>query len=202
VVLTEEHASRYVCKYDVLSVLSFQECTYIHTYIYTHIQDLSQYPEELEYLWLLCSFVAPAGAERMEVTEHGVVRIVPVRVNSNLSARTLDQIVASKKQTHMTAFCFALQEIRRDIFSMWPEEDPWMGSKAERRLTMNMISLILYECKQVLERHGGIEATEFASDETFRHLVTEMLDVKTMAKSKVKLCPSAAVDCLKKQAAL
>jgi hypothetical protein len=64
------------------------------------IKELSQYPGEVEYLWVPCSFVAPDGPERMEVTEHhGVVRIVPVRVNSNLTTQTLEQIINSKKHT-------------------------------------------------------------------------------------------------------
>jgi hypothetical protein len=59
----------------------------------------------------------------MEVTEkHGVVRIVPVRVNSNLTARTLEQMVSSKKHMHMAAFRFMLQELRRDLFAMCENE--------------------------------------------------------------------------------
>jgi hypothetical protein len=81
-------------------------------FIYIHTQDLSQYPHEVEYLWVPCSFIAPApgSAERMEVTEkRGVVRIVPVHVSSNQSARTMEQMLASKKQTHMAAFRYAFR---------------------------------------------------------------------------------------------
>ncbi len=116
--------------------------TYIHTYthtqhlcilacvcIYTHnqyTQELSQYPHEVEYLWVPCSFVAPAPgrAERMEVTEHGVVRIVPVHVNSNQSACTLEQMLASKKHTHLAAFRYGLQELQRDLAHTCSELGP------------------------------------------------------------------------------
>jgi hypothetical protein len=82
------------------------------------IKDFSQYPHEVEYLWVPCSFVAPAPgrAERLEVTEeHGVVSIVPVQVNSNLSPPTLEQMLASKKQTHIAAFRYSFQELQRDM---------------------------------------------------------------------------------------
>jgi hypothetical protein len=91
----------------------------------------------------------------MEVTEkHGVVRIVPVRVNSNLNSRTLDQIIASKKQTHMAAFQFALQELHRDLSHTWHEEGLWrLESKGANCST---VDVILDECKQVLERHKQV----------------------------------------------
>jgi ankyrin repeat protein len=142
------------------------------------IKELSQYPGELEYLWVPCSFVAPGGPERMEVTEHhGVVRIVPVRVNSNLTAHTLEQIVSTKKQTHVAAFKYAIQEVERDLSHMASKE--WWCDY--------LLQPILSECKEVLKRHGNIEAKEYAKDDVFQQLVTEMLDVKTMAKSKMRL---------------
>ena len=142
------------------------------------IKELSQYPEEVEYLWVPCSFVAPDGPERMEVTEHdGVVRVVPVRVNSNLTAGTLDQILGSKKQTHLAAFRYAIQEVERDLSRMAGQE--WWHN--------HLLEKILPECKKVLYMHGKIEAREFAKDEVFRRLVTEMLDVQMMAKSKMRL---------------
>jgi hypothetical protein len=58
------------------------------------VAQLSQYPAEAEYLWAPRSFVAPAGPERREVdARHGVVRILPVRVNSNVSAPTAWKLI-------------------------------------------------------------------------------------------------------------
>ena len=48
------------------------------------IRDLSQYPGEVEYLWLPLSFLAPAGPAYYEATEDGLVLVVPLRVNANL----------------------------------------------------------------------------------------------------------------------
>jgi ankyrin repeat protein len=171
-------------------------CTFINTDI-LHAQDLSQYPHEVEYLWVPCSFVAPApgSAERMEVTEkHGVVRIVPVHVNSNQTARTLEQMLASKKQTHLAAFRFGLQELQRDLSSTSNELGParyatdfFKESGGKVYTCEGFVENIMSECKQRLHKHEKLVAGVFAEDETFRSLVTEMLDVKTMAKSKFRL---------------
>jgi hypothetical protein len=166
----------------------------IHTYIHTYIQDFSQYPQEVEYLWVPCSFVAPAGSERKEVTKKGVVRIVPVKVSSNLTARTLDEMLVSKKYMHLAAYRYALQELQYDLSQMCKvhgarrlESDMYKTFRGTKYTCEDLIDSILKECRERLEVHDLIEADRYANDETFRRLVTEMLDVKTMAKSKIWL---------------
>jgi hypothetical protein len=166
-------------------------------YFHMYTQDLSQYPHEVEYSWVPCSFVAPApgGAERMEVTEkHGVIRIVPVQVNSNQSAHTLEQMLASKKQTHVAAFRYGLQELQRDLSRTANELGPSRYATKFFKKFQNKVSTceslfesIMAECVQRFQKHKEMEADQFARDETFCSLVTEMLDVKTMAKSKFRL---------------
>jgi hypothetical protein len=53
------------------------------------IQEFSQYPGEVEYLWVPCSFVEPYGTQYVEVTPDGVARVVRVRINANLKASTI-----------------------------------------------------------------------------------------------------------------
>ena len=43
------------------------------------IRDFSQYPDEDEYLFVPLCFVAPAGPQRMEVTDKSALHITPVR---------------------------------------------------------------------------------------------------------------------------
>ena len=68
------------------------------------IKELSQYPREEEHLWVPCSFLEPAGNRVLQVTPEGAVALVPVRVNVNLKARTVEEIVGQKRQLHITAF--------------------------------------------------------------------------------------------------
>jgi hypothetical protein len=154
------------------------------------IEAFSQYPKEREYLWVPCSFAAPDGADRMEVTEFGVVRVVPVKVNSNLTALTLEQMLAYKKQSHLAAFLYILQELQRDLSRTCQE----MGAA---RLAMDvqgkefkcelLVENILEQCRKMFEAHKETKEDVFTNDEAFRGLVNEMLDVKTMAKSKLQL---------------
>ena len=158
------------------------------------IKDFSQYPQEVEYLWLPCSFVAPDGTERMEFTPHGVVRIVPVRVNSNFTTPTLEQMVASKKLMHIAAFQYLLQELQRDLFSIIQEhgddrleKDFYRQFRGKHFTCEGLLQNIMGQCQLRLKAHKEVEVNRFADDNTFRRLVTEMLDVKTMAKSKLNL---------------
>jgi hypothetical protein len=162
------------------------------------IRDLSQYPHEVEFLWVPCSFVAPVPgiSETIEVTEeYGVVCIAHVEVNSNQSVRTLEHLLASKKQTHMAAFRYCLQELQRDLVKECEERggplkyaaDPYKRFRGKEYTCESLIENIMAECKLKFEKHDQLGAEDFAEDETFRSLVTEMLNVRTMAMSKLRL---------------
>ena len=47
-----------------------------------------QYPDEMEYLYVPCSFLEQHGARAVEATPAGVVELIPVRVNANLKTKT------------------------------------------------------------------------------------------------------------------
>jgi Mn-containing catalase len=118
-----------------------------------------------------------------------VVRIVPVRVNSNLTARTLDQILGSKKQAHMSAFRYALQEIQRDLLRITgvQSHDQAQVNSHEVNNQTSVFSELYTKCQEVFSKHESTEAEDFAKDNKFVELVTEMLDVKTMANAKMRL---------------
>ncbi len=165
------------------------------------IMEFSQYQQEVEYLWVPCSFVAPSGLERMEIVrdkEGGVrvIRIICVEVNRNVTALTLDEMKAYKKKTHIAAFRYLLQELKRDLDQICQEMCAAMRLESERfqsdghkrfYTVGRLVEQILYQGKRRLETHGRTSSDAFAKDETFRRMVTEMLDTKTMAKSKLKL---------------
>ena len=44
-----------------------------------------QYPGEIEYLWVPCSFLQQSGPRYFEVTDQGAVVLVPVRASSPLA---------------------------------------------------------------------------------------------------------------------
>ena len=75
-----------------------------------------QYPGEVEYLWVPCSFLQQSGPRYVEVTSQGAVVLVPVRINSNLKAMTVEELLGQKKSMHVTAFRhFVCDELPHDL---------------------------------------------------------------------------------------
>ena len=79
------------------------------------VRDFSQYATEMEYLFAPCSFVEPEGAESLEVTGAGVVRVIPVRVRANASSTTVEELENSKKSLHMSAFKYLIHEVEMQL---------------------------------------------------------------------------------------
>jgi hypothetical protein len=69
----------------------------------------------VEYLWVPCSFLQPQGAQYLEVTADGVAAVVPVRINSNLKAATVEDLVGQKRAGHLSAFACLRDELRGDL---------------------------------------------------------------------------------------
>jgi hypothetical protein len=158
------------------------------------IRDLSQYPREVEYLWGPCSFVAPDGEARLEVSPFGVVKLVPVRVNANLSARTVEELVGQKKRTHLACFRYLLAEVRGALRRH--AEEKGAEDRLKKDTTRNqggehtveeLLGNIAAQCEERMAKHARLEPEAFAQDEAFRRLVTEMLDTRRWAVSKLRL---------------
>ena len=86
------------------------------------IREFSQYPAEMEYLWVPCSFLQPDASADDDGTSvrlleggAGGVSLVRVRVNGNLKAQTMDEIVESKKLAHLASFRHVLEEIEQEL---------------------------------------------------------------------------------------
>ena len=159
------------------------------------ISFFSQYPQEAEYLWLPCSFMAPYGHVRLETAAAGVVRVVPVRANANLTAGTLEELVAQKKRTHLAAFRFLVSEVRTDLRRIAEE-----GGAAARlssdisRTELKpegtveaLIDRVHSQCDDMLRKHDEHPPEDYTKDSVYRSLVTEALDAKACAISKFRL---------------
>jgi hypothetical protein len=107
------------------------------------IKDLSQYPEEVEHLWVPCSFLQPEGAEALEVVAEGVVSVVSVRMNANLKAKTLEELTGERKALHLASFAHLVQEVRRDFREHAADPDVWA-----------YLESVLGEAQSVYDRHG------------------------------------------------
>ena len=57
------------------------------------------------------SFLQRTGEDYVECTASGPVRIIGARINANNTMRTTEQILNQKKEMHLSAFKFCLDEM-------------------------------------------------------------------------------------------
>ena len=181
------------------------------------ISELSQYPGEKEYLWVPCSFLEPAGAPRVELVgaaggaAGGVVTVVPVRASANLKARTVEELHTQKKDMHLNAFRYLLDETARDLeriaddrrvhdrlagdrFRTMPLQD-WLTAGGREEFLLpgmsdgavvtfsveGLLARIRVQCEAVPERHKALAPERYNDDAAFRHIVAEMLETRAAA---------------------
>ena len=70
---------------------------------------------ERECLFAPCSFLEPTGGEAVEVTPHGVVCKLRVRLNANTKAPTLAELRGRRRAMHLAAFAHANAETAREL---------------------------------------------------------------------------------------
>ena len=159
------------------------------------IQDYSQYSGEGEYLWWPLCFLESTGETRMEATSRGVITVMGLRINANLKARTCEDLLAQKKTTHITSFRSLVDDLSRQLPHIAEEGDAMARLAADairnyggqKRTVQSLLDKIMYQCRLVLRRHETYPSQDFADDSVHRKLVTEMLDVKLWAVSKLRL---------------
>jgi hypothetical protein len=159
------------------------------------IRDLSQYPREVEYLYLPMSFISPDGTPRFTISSAGIgVRVIPVQVHLNLLSRTVEQILSQKKRMHNTAFRFLLMELEDELALRADEGGAALrlagdASKNQRgeHTVDGLLKGIMRQCEAVLERHEAVKEEGYADDSVHRGLVAEMLDARRWAVSKLRV---------------
>ena len=159
------------------------------------ISEYSQFPGEREYLWNPCSLLESNGEPFFEVTKYGIITIIPVRMNNNVKTMTVEQLLEQKKQMHMSGFEFLLNEVKFELARV-SEERIARGKAAVDTtggvgLLQWIVEGIVEECQETLQRHRSVPPLDYIDDEIFRRLVIEMLESKSHALSKVRLCREA-----------
>ena len=101
------------------------------------IAALSQYPAEVEYLWVPCSYLEPAGRPWLELAPPaaggggGLVRLLPVRVNANLKAATVEELRGRKQAMLLASFDYSLAETDRELERIAREGDAQQRLQAD-----------------------------------------------------------------------
>ena len=158
-----------------------------------YIGEFSQYQAEEEYLFVPCSFVEKIASPSIDVSETALLELIPVKVNANLKAKTVDELMAQKRDMHIAAFSHHIELLNRRLCKIAKKR------KAEERLRRDtsldasknhtaggFIDRIVDQCREVLSRHKAVNNQDFNNDDLFRSLVFEMIEVQSMAISKLK----------------
>ena len=161
------------------------------------VSDFSQYPKEVETLFLPMSFVVQSGERRVERSATGEVTVIPVRVSVNLKAERLEQLEEKKKSLYVTGFQFRVNELRQQL------RDEASAGNAEARLKSDKddqgmhwekeysvesyIEAQVNKVEAVMERHRSLAAADCSDDALYRSLVAESLEVTSMAQSALQL---------------
>ena len=171
----------------------------------------SQYPREKEVLFSPCTFLQQSGPQELKVTNSGVLSMFPVRINVNLRSGTLDDIESRKRKMHVSAFKFMIGEIREDLeitadkhqLSDRISKDRSLHNKCiesgiicdvkdtsefhDRRseFVEFFCDSIAKQCESVLQRHEDVEDQRYTDNHCFQGLVTEMMELRKMALSKL-----------------
>jgi hypothetical protein len=142
--------------------------------------------------------------------------MVPVRINANGKALTVEELCTQKKDMHLAAFRHLLAETARDLDRIAEDEraherlacdplrvmelDDWLstGGRQEDLLpgmsdgtevtfsVAGLLARIGRQCEAVLERHAAVAPERYNDDEAFRHTVAEMLETKAAAVATLR----------------
>jgi hypothetical protein len=169
------------------------------------IRDLSQYPAEVEYLFVPCSFLAPDGPPQFRISDGGLgVRVVPVRISTSHSARTIENLREDKKRFHMSAFLFIVGETKNVLTDIAKKDDA-AAKRLARDVTRGdagsnaveqLLETITGQCEERLRMHKAIGLRAYVDNHKSQRLVEEMLDTQRWAVSKLRLWLEDPTECI------
>jgi hypothetical protein len=140
----------------------------------------SQYQEERDFLWVPLSFLQPEGAQIVEASRDGLLRIITVSVNANGTALTTEDLLEKKKQLHIRGFRSLVDELRAELDRIGATSGEQDGVKSLRDSAID-------ECNQFVKIHEMMSPEEYADAATFKRLNQEMLEVHRFGRSKVEV---------------
>jgi ankyrin repeat protein len=157
------------------------------------VSEFSQYPKEVETLFLPMSYVVQSGERRVERSATGEVTFIPVRVSVNLKAERLEQLEEKKKSIHLTGFEFRVNEVRQSLQRLVEEggADARLKQDSDSKGVIwkkvhsvkGYVDVQVDKVGAVLLRHRERSAADYSDDDIYRKLVSESLEAARMAES-------------------
>jgi WD40 repeat protein len=160
------------------------------------ISQFSQYSNEQEFLYLPCSFIQKRrGSGRVKVINGGLVTFVPIKVNLNIKMQTVTQLKKQKKELHLVSARAMMDGVKFQVAKWVKEKQEKDELKLFLKIFPDDVHLsqmqkfaddILDKCSKVVQKHKGKQVKDYANDQTFQELISEVLCIKSDATEAVK----------------
>jgi hypothetical protein len=121
----------------------------------------------------------------MEVTKHGVVEVIPVRMNMNLKTLKVEALESQKRDMHLASFKYQVQQLERDMAGRAEDdftEFGWSDASPPRwqRSVLKTIRGFKAECDAVVREQEAHDNSRYleakAEDEGFyMRMVADMM---------------------------
>ncbi len=115
-----------------------------------------------------------------------------VRVNANLRTETVEELVEKKKRMHMTSARLLADEVKGELERQAASTESLERKKKdasayEDNALQEFCSKINAQCDAIVERHRSVGAADYVNDNTFRGLVSDILNMKSWAQEMWQL---------------
>ena len=147
---------------------------------------------EGELLFSPLSYLEVVGMPRFQIFDQKQVVIVQVRININLKAQIIEDMISKRRQMHLAAFDFLKDSIKYDILKIAEEDNVFneriKEDKFRKNHTLNeFVEDVIKQVDKRREVQEKIKSTQYLDNDVFRGLVIDMLDTAAHARSKMHL---------------
>jgi hypothetical protein len=115
-----------------------------------------------------------------------------VRVNANLRTETVEELVEKKKRMHLTSAQLLADEVKGELERQAASTESLERKKKDLFAWQSDVlqvfcSKINAHCEAIVERHRSTDAADYVNDNTFRGLVSDILNMKSWAQEMWQL---------------
>ena len=148
---------------------------------------------EGELLFSPLSYLEVVGMPRFQIFDGKQVVVINVKININLKAQKIEDMIQKRQQMHLASFDFLVDSVKYDILKVADENIPsFLDRLKEDRFRKNhtleeIVEKIVGQVEERREVHKKISSTEYLDNDIFRGLVIDMLDTAAMARSKMQV---------------
>eukprot|EP00960_Hanusia_phi_P065872 766240-Hanusia_phi.AAC.1 len=152
---------------------------------------LSQYPEEEEILYPPLSYLELIKKPRTRELENGmIVRVLPMKINSNMTCSTIEDILGKRKQLFLALINNIVEDIEAslDVMMLSKEVNARLSKSDWDVREENHLKLrdsITDECKRFAQLYAGTTVKEFNDDTFHIKALKQATSLKKMAINKL-----------------